>query len=107
MIRVVTLDCRRGRRVRAEAQLLLGTRGGSKGDQLPATAEPPLRVGGGKDRRLPRPGEAVPWSPWSLDRLRPPGGAGGPAGSELSPAGLHRPVPGSHSGQLRLAMAIP
>lgn len=45
MIRVVTLDCRRGRRVRAEAQLLLGTRGGSKGDQLPATAEPPLRVG--------------------------------------------------------------
>lgn len=46
----------------AGAQSLLSTRDGSKRDQLPAIAGPPLRVVGSKDRRLPRRGEAVPRS---------------------------------------------
>lgn len=84
MVRVVTLYCRRGERVRAGAQPPLGTLGGSKTDQLPATAGPSLRVGFGEDRRPPWPGAAVPPAHWTGDRLRPPGGTRSHAGSELS-----------------------
>lgn len=84
-----------------------GTRGGFKRDQLPATAGPSLRLGVGEDRGSPRPGEPVPPAPWSRDGLRPPGGARRPAGSELSPAGLHGSLPGSSSGGSRQSWPSP
>lgn len=107
MIRVVTLDRRRGGRKRAGAQSLLGTRGGSKRDQLPATAGPPLRVGGGKDHRFPGTSEAVPRSHWSLDRLRPPGGARGPRRKRAESCRAAQIVPRFPLGQPPLAKAIP
>lgn len=93
--------------MRAGAQSLLGTRGGSKRDQLPATAGPPLSVGGGKDRRLPRTGKAVPRSHWSLDRLRPPGGARGPRRKRAESCRAAQIGPRFPLGQLPLAKAIP
>lgn len=54
-----------------------------------------------EDRSPPRAAAAVPRAHWTRDGLRPPGGARGPAGSELSPAGLHRSDPGSRSGRSR------
>lgn len=107
MIRVVTLDCRRGGKVRAGAQSLLGTRGGSKRDQLPATAGPPLRVRGGEDRRLPRTGEAVPRTHGSLDGLRAPGGARGPRRKRAESCRAAQIGPRFPLGQLRLAEPSP
>lgn len=51
----------------------------------------------GEERGPHESGEAVRPAHWSRDGLRPPGGARGPAGSELSPAGLHGSIPGSSS----------
>lgn len=97
MLRAVTLDCRGKGRVRTGTQPPLGTPGGFKRDQLPAIAGPSLRVGVGEDRG----------PPGSQDGIRPPGGARGHAGSELSPARLHGSIPGSSSEGSRQSWPAP
>lgn len=94
--------------MRAEAQTLLGTRGGSKKDQLPATAGPPLRVEGGKDRplsvRAGRGSSLVTLVPGRAPATRR---CPGPRRKRAESCRAAQIAPGFPLGELRLAMAIP
>lgn len=106
MIRVVTLDCRRGERVRAEANTS-GYPGWIQEGPTSCKSRAPLRVGGGKDRPLPRPGEAVPWSHGSLDGLQAARRCPGPRRKRAESCRDAQIGPRFPLRQLRLAMAIP